>query len=285
MDGLVHPLFQARFMDDLGDPGLPLGLRRGLREAGFGGVPEGLPYGQLRVEDVVLRDQADALAQLREVPVEVAAVVEDGAGVGRAQPGQGVEQRRLPRPAGPDDPEQALLPDGERDLVQQGLAAPARPSDVDLQILHVERHLTGVDELLEHIPDEAEGGVADADDVSGLDDRPVDGLAVEEGAVVAAEVDDLVPAVGERPQLGVAPGDHEVVARVAADADGLRGQRPYGGGLPEGAGGGGHGDGGGPVGGGRMGRGFAAHEHGAGPSPGLPKRVTVPAPTSDVWTR
>ncbi|CAM5571155.1 hypothetical protein SANTM175S_08830 [Streptomyces antimycoticus] len=67
MDRLVGALFQAEFADDLGDPRLPLRLRGVLREAEFGGVTEGVAHGQLGVQDVVLRDEADALAQLGEV--------------------------------------------------------------------------------------------------------------------------------------------------------------------------------------------------------------------------
>ncbi|CAM5571190.1 hypothetical protein SANTM175S_08831 [Streptomyces antimycoticus] len=72
----------------------------------------------------------------------------------------------FPAPLGPHDPEQALLADGEGDLVEEGLAALARLADGDLQVLDVQRHLTGVHELLERVADQAERRVADADDVA-----------------------------------------------------------------------------------------------------------------------
>ncbi|CAM5673210.1 hypothetical protein SMICM304S_06644 [Streptomyces microflavus] len=42
MDRLVHPFFQAEFMDDLGDPGLPFRLRGVLREAESAAYPRAL---------------------------------------------------------------------------------------------------------------------------------------------------------------------------------------------------------------------------------------------------
>ena len=151
---------------DLVDPGLPLGLRGVLREAQLGGVGEGAAHGQLGVQDVVLRYEADALAQLGVVAVQVAAVVQDRAPVGGALAGQGVEQRGLSGAAGSDDGEQALLADGEGDPVEERLAALV---DGDRQVLHVERDLAGVDVLLELVADQAERRVADADDVARVD--------------------------------------------------------------------------------------------------------------------
>ena len=113
MDGLPDALFQAQFPDDLVDPGPALVLGGVLREAQLGGIGEGASYGQLGVQDVVLRYEADALAQLGVVAVQVAAVVQDRAPVGGALAGQGVEQRGLSGAAGPDDGEQALLADGK----------------------------------------------------------------------------------------------------------------------------------------------------------------------------
>ena len=104
-------------------------------------------------------------------------------------PGERVEQGGLAGAAGADDGQQALLADREGHVVEQGLAAVV---DGDRQVLDVEGDLAGVDVLLELVADQAERGVADADDVAGADRRAVDRLAVEVGAVVAAEVDDLV---------------------------------------------------------------------------------------------
>jgi hypothetical protein len=244
---LVGALFQAQFTDHLVDPGPPLGFGGVLREAQLGGVGEGFADGQLGVQDVVLRDEADALAQLGVVPVEVAAVVEDGAVVGGPLAGEGVEERGLAGAARADDGEQALLPHRERHVVQQRLAAAV---DGDRQVLHVEGDLTGVDVLLEFVADEAERRVADADDVALADRGAGDAAAVEVRAVVAAEVGDLVRPVGQGAQFGVPAGDHQVVddqvvVGGAADADGAGGQRPDGRGLPVGAREGRHGDGGG----------------------------------------
>jgi hypothetical protein len=117
--------------------------------------------------------------------------------------------------------------------------------------------------------------VADAHDVAGADVGAVDRLAVEVGAVVAAEVGDLVAAVGVDAQFGVVAGDDQVVddqvvVGGAADADGAGGQRPDAGRLPEGA----------------CGREAARPVRTAqGPSVGLPKRRTVPGPTPRSWTR
>src|SRR5690606_21209990 len=134
--------------------------------------------------------------------------------------------------------EQALLPHREGHVVEEDLAAPV---DGDGEVLDVQGDLAGVDVLLEFVADQAERGVADADDVAGADGGAGDGRAVEVGAVVAAEVGDLVAAVGQGPQFGVAPGDHEVVedevvVGAAADADGAGGQRPDLGGPAVGAG-------------------------------------------------
>jgi hypothetical protein len=245
--------FQAQLLYDLVDPGPALGLRGVLREAQLGGVGEGPPHGQLGVQDVVLRYESDALAQLGVVAVQVAAVVQDRAPVGGALAGQGVEQRGLSGAAGPDDGEQAFLADGEGDPVEERLAALV---DGDRQVLHVEGDLAGVDVLLQLVADQAERRVADADDVALVDAGPVDGLPVEERAVVAAQVDDLVRPVRQGAQLRVPSGhdqvvDDQVVVAAAADADHAGGQRAHRRGLPEGAGRGGQGDGGGALGGGR----------------------------------
>lgn len=251
VDGLGGALFEAQFADHLVHSRLPLGLRGVLREAEFGGVGEGPADGQLGVQDVVLRDQADALAQFGVVAVEVAAVVEDRAAVGGALTGEGVQEGGLAGAARADHGEEAFLADRKRHLVEERLPAAV---DGDGQFLDVEGDLAGVDVLLEFVADQGERGVPDADDVTGSDRRLVDGRAVEEGAVVAAEVDDLVGALRPRPQLGVPSGDDEVVddqvvVGGAADPDGPLGQRTDAGGLPEGAGGGGVEDPGGALGG------------------------------------
>src|SRR5262249_36095812 len=148
------------------------------------------------------------------------------AAVGGALTGEGVQQGRLAGAARAHDGEQAFRADGERHVVEQGLAAAV---DGDRQVLDVERDLAGVDVLLQLVADEAERGVADPDDVTGGDRGAGDGPAVEEGAVVTVEVDDLVRPVHMGAQLRVPTGDDQVVddhvvVAAAAYADGAAGQ-------------------------------------------------------------
>lgn len=250
VDRLFRPLFQSQLTYHFGDPGPAFGRVGVVREAEFGGVPEGAVHGQLGVQDVVLRDEPDAMAQLGVVVVEVSAVVEDAALVGRPEAGQRVEQGGFAGAARAHHAQQTLLAHREGDIVEQGLAAPVHG---DRQVLYIERDLTGVDELLQHVADQRELGVTDADDVTGGDRGTADQLAVEIRAVVRAEVDDLVRAVRMCPQFGVPVRDgqvvdDEVVVGAAADPYGMDGPRPHGGRLPERAGGSGHGDGGRAVG-------------------------------------
>jgi hypothetical protein len=70
-------------------------------EAQLGGVAERPPDGELQMEDVVLRHEPDALAELVVVGVEISARVLDAALVGRPEPGQRREQVDLPAPLGP----------------------------------------------------------------------------------------------------------------------------------------------------------------------------------------
>ncbi len=258
--GLSGAFFEPQFPDHLLHPGLPFGVLRVLGEAQFGGVGEGGAHGELGVQDVVLRDQADAPPQFGVVAVQVTAVVQDGAVVGGPLSGQSVEQRGLAGPARSDDGEQALLPHREGDVVEQDLVAAV---DGDREVLDVEGDLPGVDILLEFVADQAVRDVADADDVSGACGGAGDGTPVEVGAVVAAEVDDLVAAVGAGAQFGVVAGDRqvvddEVVVGGPADADRARGRAAVGAGQfgtrdGRGMSGGGLGgpgeDGAGPVGG------------------------------------
>ncbi|MEY9489522.1 hypothetical protein RKD26_005316 [Streptomyces calvus] len=77
------------------DPGVALGGRGVGGEAQLGRVLQGLLDGQFLVQDVVLRDQTDALTQLGELLVEVPVVVEDLALVGGPVAGERLEQGRL----------------------------------------------------------------------------------------------------------------------------------------------------------------------------------------------
>lgn len=153
MDGLPGALLKAQLADHLVDPLPPLGLRRVLGEAELGGVREGSARGQPGVQDVVLRDQADALAQLRVVVVVIAALVQDRARVGGPLPGEGVQQGGLAGAAGGDDGEETFLADGKGDPVEQ---FPAAPVDGHRASLDVERDLAGVDVLLQLVADQTE---------------------------------------------------------------------------------------------------------------------------------
>ena len=116
-------------------------------------------------------------------------------------------------------------------MVEQDLAA----RQADREVLGDEGDIALVDELAQFLAEQAEGGPPDADDVLLGDGRPADLAAVHERAVVAAQVDDLVPAVAEVAQFRVVPGhaeirDHQVVAWVAPDAQQPGGRAHYRGG-------------------------------------------------------
>ena len=188
----VRVLGQAELAHHLVDPDVTFGRLGVGREAKLGRVLQRAASGQLGVQDAFLRDQSDAIAEFVVVLVQVTVVVQHGAGVGGAHPGQGAEQRRLARAARADDAEQALLRNRERDVVQQHLAA----RYLHHQVLGREGDFAVVHELDELAVLEAERRVPDADQVllgQHLGGHP---LAVDVGPVVAVEVDDLVAAGG-----------------------------------------------------------------------------------------
>src|SRR5206468_6559232 len=154
-------------------------------------------------------DEADPVPQLRVVRVQVAVVVEDAAAVGGPHAGQRAEQGGLAGAAGADDPQQAALAEREADVVEQDLAV----AQGDGQVAGDERDVAGVDELLQLAAGQPERGGPDADDVAFGQRRGPDLLAVDEGPVVAVQVDDLVAAGGPG-QLGVVAGDAQVGAVV-----------------------------------------------------------------------
>jgi hypothetical protein len=208
---------QRQLLQDLGDPALALALAGVGREPELGCEAERAIGRELGVQDVVLRNQPDPVPQLGVVGVEIAVVVQDAAAVGRGHPGERPEQRGLAGAARADHAEQAALAEREAHVVQQHPPAGQR----HCQLAGRQRDIAGVDELLQFVPDELERGGPDADDVDLGHRRRGDPLAVEVGAVVAAEVDDLVAAAQAPAQLGVIPGhaqvghDHVVVRRPA----------------------------------------------------------------------
>jgi hypothetical protein len=210
---------QAQLGQHLVHPCGPLGHLGVSREAQLGGVLQRAPGGQLGVQDVLLRHQADAIAELAVVLVEVPVVVPDGAGVGGMHPGQRAEQRRLARAAGPDDAEQALLRNRERHPVEQHLAR----RHLHEELVRGDGDLALVDVMPQVAVPQPEGRAPDADDVAFGQRVRGDPAAVHVDPVVAIQVDDLVAARGELAQLRVKPGDlqvgqHQVVVRGTADA-------------------------------------------------------------------
>ena len=99
-------------------------------EAQLGGVLQRAADGQLGVQDVVLRDQADAVPQLGVVLVQVAVVVEDGARVRGPHARHRAEQGGLACAARADDADQAFLRQREGHPVEQHLAARHRHHEV-----------------------------------------------------------------------------------------------------------------------------------------------------------
>ncbi|SCF76177.1 hypothetical protein GA0115255_105493, partial [Streptomyces sp. Ncost-T6T-2b] len=208
-DLLVLVDVELELGEDLGDPGLALGLGGVRGEAELGRVLEGLGDGQFLVQDVVLRDQTDALAQLGELLVQVSVVVEDVTLVGGPVAGERLEQGGLSGTGRADDRDQRLLGDTEGDVLEDLLAAVDRHREV----AGGEGDLTGVDELFQPVADQPERRVADADDVVRADEGRaglVQRQTVDVRAVVRAEVADLEAAVGRRVELGVVAGDLEV---------------------------------------------------------------------------
>ena len=203
VDALLGLAGEPELADHLVDPALPVGGGHVGGEAQPRGVGERGPHGELRVQDVVLRHEADALAQLVVLGVEIAARVLDDALVGGPEPGERAQQRRLPGARRTDHREQAALRQREPDAGEQRLVALA-----DDEAVGAEPDVPGVDVL-----DEADGPVPAALEVEqrvpdAHDRRRTDGRApypgaVDEGAVRAAEVDDVPPAVGAAHQLGV----------------------------------------------------------------------------------
>ena len=219
-------LGQAELAHHLIDPAVPLGGLGVGGKAELGRVLQRPARGQLGVQDALLRDQADAVAELVVVRIQVAVVVEHGAGVRGTHSGQRAEQRGLTRATWPDDAQQAFLRDRERHAVEQDLAAP----DLHDQVLGGEGDIALVDELPELAVLEPERGVPDADEVLFGQHLGGNPLAVDKGAVMATEVDNLVAAGGRFAQFRVVArdvdiGKDHVVVGYAADAQGLGRQR------------------------------------------------------------
>jgi hypothetical protein len=217
VDALLGLPDEPQLADHLVDAAVPVGRRHVGGEPQPRRVGQRPSHGELGVEDVVLRHQADALAQLVVVGVEIAPRVLDDALVGGPEPGEGPQQRRLPGAGRADDGQQAAPAEREADAVQQRLVALAHDEPVG-----PEADVAGVDVLDEPVTLEVEQRVPDADHRRRPHRCPSHPRAVDERAVGAAEVDDVPPAVGAAHELGVVArdeqvGDDDVVVLRAAD--------------------------------------------------------------------
>ena len=175
----------------------------------------------------LLRHQADAVPQLVVVLVQVAVVV-----VARCRwsagrfPVSALSRVDLPAPAGPMTASMDRSASGNVMPSSSTFCLP--PSrHRDAQLVRLEGGAAVVDVLDQLAAGQPEGGVADRDDVVVVQLGLVDPGAVDERAVVAAQVDDLVATGRRLPQLGVLlghaeVGDHDVVVRAAADLHHLR---------------------------------------------------------------
>ena len=120
--------------------------------------------------------------------------------------GDGAEQGGLARPARPDDTHEAPLGHREADIVEQDLAL----GRTDDESLGDQGDVAGVGEFLEFVADNAKGRVPDSDDVVYIQHRGSDAPAVDERAVVATEIDDLVLSVARLAEFRVVPGHDQI---------------------------------------------------------------------------
>ncbi len=207
-------------MENLVDAPGALGARDIGRKRELCCVPEHACDAQLLVQDVVLRYKADPSSQLVVVRVEIEAVVEHDPARCRSAAAQGMQQRRLAAARRSDHADERAFADVQAHPVDQ-----RSRTEADGDVARPEGDLARVDVLLECVVDEPESSPADCDDVELLEPHLVaDSLTVDEGAVVASEVGELVAVNGVAVQLGVVPRDEhvvddEVVVRRAADRD------------------------------------------------------------------
>ena len=167
--------------------------------------------------------------------VQIEVVVVHLALVGWPKAGQRVDEGRLPRATRPDDGEERALAQRERHVIEQHRVVVAIDGQPDCR----EGDLAGIDIRLQHATHETEGVVADGDDVPLGQLLLANPLAINERAVLAAEVGegndplvlaDLQHRVLARSQQVV---DDDVVVRPAPDAHRLPRQIQHPGELPE----------------------------------------------------
>ena len=204
------------------------------RQAEPGGVVERLVDGELREDDVVLRDISDVSAEGVVVLVEVGSVEEALSFAGDRVAVEGHHQGCLASAGGAHQADEFGGEDGEGDVVEDALAAARR-----LGVGHIDGDTFGLQDDVAEIllSEDAGGGVeaeleaSDGEAIGSRDaDRTDDSGAVEEGAVGAAEVGDL-EGVADAADLEVAAGDLGLVedevdrGRLASNREGRAGRQ------------------------------------------------------------
>ncbi len=162
-----------------------------------GRVPEGVADAERVVQDVLLRHDGDVLLERVEVGVQVLAVDQHAAAVGRRSAAEGRQQGRFARTGRPQQADELARADDQRDFVEQGqglagLAVGDHAADAARHQLDVVR--AGARHQRRAV--EQQGVGADVDLVAGPHDgRLADARAVDEGAVGAVEIDEDRPVV------------------------------------------------------------------------------------------
>ena len=209
---------QVELIEHRADPSANLGVAVVGRKPQSGRETEGLADGQAAVDDVLLRDVADQATELGAVLGEVDAVEQDLAPRRADVAGEGFHECRLPRAAGPHQPDELAGLNPHGDTLDQRLVA-----DRHSQFASLDRQAAAIVGPGE-IPGEVRGErvTPEADPVARPDrNRPPHPRAVDVGPVRGTQVFDPDPfAVHDDP--GVAPRDRwgvddDVVIGIATD--------------------------------------------------------------------
>ena len=205
VDAQAGALGQAQLVEHL-HHAVPALVGRGVAgEAQLGAVLQRLLHPQLGVQQVRLGHEADPLPHLVVAGVEVPLAHVDAAALGRPLAGQRPEEGGLARAAGADDGQHAAGRQLEGHVVQDRVAA-----DGDLDVRGHQRDAGGLDDRLEAVAGEDQGGTADADAVAGGQVLALDPAAVDVGPPGGGEVHHL-RAVAVTAYVGVVQGDQQVV--------------------------------------------------------------------------
>ncbi len=221
-------LGQAELGEDLVHPRAAL-LFGGVRgEAQLGAELQRAADTERGVEQVLLRNVADAAAELVVLGVHVPPGVAHRTLVGRAETGEGVEQGGLARATRPDHRQQRPPGQPEGHVVHElFLTGP------HVQTVGLEADVPGVDVLDEFVTDELEDMVTDSDHRALWYRLTDDALAVDERPVGRLEVGDLHVPVVTHVELGMPPRGQQIShddVVVTGTADGHRARtQPVGG--------------------------------------------------------